>query len=87
MSTSPGLLGFLGLLGLLTFPSFLNFYVPWVEVIPQGFGVTIAITWLSRATNALIVINVLLATITLFTPYTFNYEISLLMIVITGQDL
>jgi hypothetical protein len=60
---------------------------PWVEVIPQGFGATIAITWLSRAANALTVINVLLVTIAFLTFYTFDYEIFLLMIAITGQGL
>jgi hypothetical protein len=46
----------------------------WVEIIPQGFGATIAITWLSHAANALTVINVLLVTIAFLTPYTFDYE-------------
>jgi hypothetical protein len=53
---------------------------PWVEVIPQGFGVIIAINWLFCAANALTIINVLLATIVFLTPYTFDYEIYLLMI-------
>ncbi len=61
--------------------------LPWVKVTPQGFGGTINIVQLFRATNTLLATNALLDVITLAAPYTFDYEISLMMITITGQGL
>ncbi len=63
------------------------FMLPRVKVAPQGFGGTTTTIQLFRATNTLFATNALLVVITLATPYTFDYEISLMMITINGQGL
>jgi len=61
--------------------------LPYFKVAPQEFGGTTTIIQLFRVTNTLLATNVLLVVITLPAPYTFDYEISLMMIAITGQGL